>query len=371
MKSINTITFSRTNGQEFTRVLNKRVRAYFKESSKSMYANTNMKIKTIFMTSLYIVPLSFLLSGLVQEIWLTGIMYLLMGFGTAGIGLCIMHDANHGAYSKKRRVNNFMGNLVNLIGGYAPTWRMQHNILHHTYTNIHNYDEDIQPPRFLRFSPNEKHLNIHKYQHLFAWFFYGLMTFSWITLKDFNQLYRYRNLGIIKTEKDSFRKLLYTLYFVKFFYYLTVIILPILIIDIPWYWIPIFVFVLHFVAGTILAHVFQTAHVVSETDFVEVGDEKHIDEAFAIHQMRTTANFAPKSRVFSWLIGGLNYQIEHHLFPNICHVHYKEISKIVRKTAQEYNVPYNSYPTFFSAVASHLKMLRLMGNPASQKSNRS
>lgn len=361
MTTFQAIRFSNKSENDFTSTLNKRVRSYFKENNLSSYANTSMKIKSLFMICLYTIPLAFLLSGLVQTILLTGLMYFLIGLGTAGIGLCIMHDANHGAYSKNKRVNTFMSNLINLIGAYAPNWRMQHNVLHHTYTNIHAYDEDIQPPKFLRFSPNEKHRKIHNHQHLFAWVFYGMMTFSWITFKDFNQLFRYKKIGIISTEKSSFKRLLTNLILVKVVYFIAILVLPLLIIDIAWYWFPIFIFGYHFVAGTILAHVFQTAHVVPETEFVDVGENLVVDDAFAVHQMKTTANFAPESRILSWLIGGLNFQIEHHLFPNICHVHYKSISKIVRETAREYGIPYNSYSTFFLALRGHLKMLKETG----------
>ncbi|MBD3638854.1 MAG: acyl-CoA desaturase [Crocinitomicaceae bacterium] len=361
MQTLPPLKYSQKIGREFTATLNKRVRAYFKENSISRHANLNMKIKTAFMISLFFIPLGFLLSTLVQSVWLTGLLYLLMGLGTAGIGLSIMHDANHGAYSKKDRVNKFLGGILNLIGGYAPTWRMQHNVLHHTYTNVHGYDEDIKPPKVLRFSPNEDRKKIHRFQHWYAWIFYGLMTFSWITAKDFRQLHRYKKLGILKTEKDSYGTLLARLIMFKILYYILVLVLPLLIIDIAWYWFPIFIFMYHFVAGLILALVFQPAHVIPETEFVDAKNEGYIEDAFAIHQMKTTANFAPKSRVLYWLIGGLNYQVEHHLFPNICHVHYKKLSKIVRETAEEYGVPYNSHTTFFRAIAYHTRLLKTLG----------
>jgi linoleoyl-CoA desaturase len=361
MPALQPVKYSQKIGREFSSTLNKRVRQYFKENNISKYANTNMKIKTVFMVCLFFIPAGFLMSGFVQSVWLTGLLYGLMGLGTAGIGLSIMHDANHGAYSKKEWVNKWVGRIVNLVGGFAPTWKIQHNVLHHTYTNIEGYDEDIQPPPFLRFSPNAVHKPIHRFQHLYAWFFYGLMTFSWITAKDFKQLYRYKKLDLTKTENPVFGKLLAELIIFKVLYYVIVLVIPILMIDIAWWWFPIFIFGLHFLAGTILAFVFQPAHVVPETEFISVDAEHYVDNNFAIHQMQTTANFAPKSRILYWLIGGLNYQVEHHLFPNICHVHYKKISKIVRETAEEFGVPYNTHSTFFSAIKYHMKMLKAIG----------
>ena len=118
---------------------------------------------------------------------------------------------------------------------------------------------------------------------------------------------------------------------------------------------------MHYIAGFFLGIVFQPAHVIPETNFVQPNEDYTIENNFAIHQMQTTANFAPKSRLFSWFIGGLNYQVEHHLFPNICHIHYKKLSKIVKETAEEFNIPYLSHKTFVSAIFAHAKMLKQLG----------
>ena len=193
VKELIPIKFNRKIGVDFNGTLNKRVRQYFKENNISKHANINMVLKTIFMVSLYFVPLAFLLSGTITNFWLIGSMYGIMGFGTAGIGLSIMHDANHGAYSKNENVNKYLGRVLNLIGGFATTWKIQHNVLHHTYTNIHNYDEDVSSAvNALRLTPNDPYKSYHKYQFIYAWFFYSLMTLMWITTKDFSQLYRYK-----------------------------------------------------------------------------------------------------------------------------------------------------------------------------------
>jgi linoleoyl-CoA desaturase len=101
--------------------------------------------------------------------------------------------------------------------------------------------------------------------------------------------------------------------------------------------------------------------VVPSSEYPTPDEEGQLQNNWAIHQMLTTANFSPKSSFFSWYIGGLNYQIEHHLFPNICHVHYRKISAIVKQTAQEFGVPYNVQPNFVKAVWSHGKMLKKLG----------
>ena len=264
---------------------------------------------------------------------------------------------------KPKQTNKIIGRILNIVGGYAPTWKIQHNVLHHTYTNIFGYDEDITPAiGILRFSPDDEHKKSHKFQYIFAWFFYGLMTFMWITTKDFTQLYRYKKMGLTKIENEHFRPLLIELIISKILYYAYAIVLPILVLDIAWWLIPIYVFVMHYVASLVLGSTFQPGHIVPETKFINPEeDDMTIENNWMIHQMETTSNYAPGSKVFSWLIGGINYQVEHHLFPNICHVHYKALSKIVKSTAEEYNVPYNSHKTFGSALLYHTRMLKGLG----------
>lgn len=369
-QALKPIKFSKKIGGDFNSTLKKRVRAYFKDNNISKHANTNMKIKTVFMTLLYFTPYVLMVTGVVTNIWLVTLCWAIMGFGVAGIGLSVMHDANHGAYSKNERVNYFVGRIVNLVGGYAPTWKMQHNVLHHSYTNVHGYDEDVSPAlSILRFSPRDKYIPIHRFQFIYAWFFYSLMTIMWITTKDFQQLFRYKKMGLTKTENMNFGKLFMELLVTKVLYYVYVMAIPLIFTSILWWQLALLVLLMHLIAGFTLAAIFQPAHVIPETEFPLPDKDLTIDNNWAIHQLETTSNFAPKSTILYWLIGGLNYQVEHHLFPNICHVHYKKISKIVKATAEEFNLPYHSEPTFFSALRSHGKMLRKLGvAPKSEKS---
>ncbi len=360
--SIKAVRFARDNKDDFSKVLRTRVMDYFKENNISKHANATMVFKTIFMIALYFVPFILVMTEVVSGVGGILGMYAIMGLGLAGIGLSIMHDANHGAYSKHEKVNDTIGRILNVVGGFAYNWKVQHNVLHHTFTNVEGYDEDIAPGNILRFSPHAKRLKHHKYQHYYAWFFYGLMTFLWITVKDFNQLKRYKKKDLIDKTKYSYGGLLATLIAWKIFYYAYIIALPIIVLDEPFWVFPLGVFICHFISGIILAMIFQPAHVVPHTDFPlpeEPGN--NIDNMFMKHQLETTANFAPKAKLFSWYVGGLNYQVEHHLFPNICHVHYPKLAKIVKATAEEYGIPYHSFPTFRKAIIEHTKMLKQLG----------
>ena len=360
-KILKPIRFTSKEGMDFSTTLNKRVRTYFKENNITKYANASMVVKTVLITLLYLVPLGFVLSGQLENIWVILGMFILMGFGMAGVGFSIMHDANHGSYSKNENINKWIGRVINLVGGYALNWKIQHNVLHHSYTNVHGYDEDITTVKFLRFSPDTERRTIHKFQFLYAWFFYGFMTVMWMTTKDFQQLKRYRDKGLLKLMKEDYKNNLLKLIGSKLFYYALIIILPIILLPISWYWVILFVFIMHYITGFILGIVFQPAHVVPETSFVQPDENSTVNNNFAIHQMQTTSNFAPKSRLFSWYVGGLNFQVEHHLFPNICHIHYKKLSKIVKETAEEFDIPYLSHRTFASAIFAHAKMLKQLG----------
>ncbi len=364
MNNTNILRFNNTNRQFYTE-LKKRVDLYFKDNKISKNGNLNMYVKTIFMFAAYLVPYFLLLFNVFDSkaVWL--FLAIMMGFSMAGIGLCVMHDANHGSYSKNVKLNKFLGSFsMNLVGGYSLNWRIQHNVIHHTYTNVHEHDEDIAPPGFMRFEPHAKKRWIHKLQFIYAWFFYGMMTMMWSTTKDFRQLIRYKNRGLLKGANAKFGTELAILITSKLFYYGYMLLPYFLIKELSFAeWLLGFL-ILHYIAGLILAMIFQPAHVVEETEFPLPSNEGSLENHWAEHQMRTTMNFATGDPVFSWLVGGLNFQVEHHLFPTICHVHYPKISKIVESTAKEFNVPYKNRRTWFGALWSHELMLWRLGRVA-------
>lgn len=357
---VSKVTFNRANELDFYKVLRKRVNNYFSENNISRYANANMVVKTLFMLSLYIVPFVLILTVFESPLLII-IMWALMGFGMAGLGLSVMHDANHSAYSRHAWVNRWLGRVLVMLGGSDINWRIQHNVLHHTYTNVTGMDEDIDSGILMRFSPQQKRRWAHRFQAFYAWFLYGFMTIMWISSKDYAQYARYKKKDLIKTQGVSNRRVLTTLIISKLAYFAVTLGLPIIFSPLPWWGTLLGFFLLHFICGLVLALIFQPAHVVPVSDFPEPDPTGNIEEDWAVSQLLNTANFAQKSRWFSWYVGGLNYQIEHHLFPNICHVHYRKISEIVRDTAFEYNLPYYSYKTFMGALAAHTRLLYKLG----------
>jgi linoleoyl-CoA desaturase len=338
---------------------------YFKSNRLSPYGNFNMWIKAAVMLLLYLVPYALIIGGVWNDnTWLFLGLWLLMGLGMIGIGTAIMHDANHGALSKNKKVNTWAGHVIELVGGYHVTWKIQHNILHHTYTNVEGLDDDIDSIALLRFSPNRPLYWFHRYQFIYAWFLYTLLTLFWMSAKDFIQLFNYQRFGLLRKQKISFRKAMVEASVRSVFYYAYILVLPLLFSGVPWYTIVAGYLVMHVTAGFGLACIFQPSHVVETSAFELPEDDKgelRMKNSWAIHQVVNTADFAPRSRIVSWFIGGLNYQIEHHLFPGICHVHYRKIAAIVKREALSYGLPYQVHPTFLKALFAHGKMLRQLG----------
>jgi linoleoyl-CoA desaturase len=360
MTSTKPLTFATTD-KDFTATLNKRVQHYFKSNNISRHANSEMVIKTVCMFLAYLMPYGLLVGGVITNIWIVIPLLLIMSLGLAGIGLSVMHDANHGAYSKYAFINTVLGYSLNMVGANAFNWKIQHNVLHHTFTNVHEEDEDISPRGILRMTPHSDWKWIHKFQFVYAWFLYGLMTIAWMFFKDFSRLVKYHKTGIAKKQNAHIGKEWIILIVTKIFYFGYIFLIPLLVSPFAWWQILIGVFGMHYIAGFLLAIIFQPAHVMDENEFPLPDETNTLENNWAIHQLKTTANFGNKSQWFSWCMGGLNYQIEHHLFPNICHVHYRKISPIVKETAKEFGLPHKSTHSFLAALISHGRLLHKLG----------
>lgn len=351
--------FSKNDSMKFFRTLNKRVNDYFKDNNLKKTGNWKLHFKAAVMFLLYLAPY-FIILTLDIPVWAQLLLTVVMGIGMAGIGMNVMHDANHGSYSSKTWLNKIMGSSMYLLAGNVYNWQVQHNVLHHTYTNIHGHDEDLDAGRIIRFTQSAKWQRIHKFQHYYSVFLYGLLTFNWALTTDIKQMRRYIKRGLSYGKFQSPVKQWTILVVTKIIYVMIWIVTPILF-GITWWKVLIGFFVMHYTAGLILSIVFQLAHVVEETDNPLPNEHGEMENTWAIHQLYTTANFAPKNRLINWFTGGLNHQIEHHIFPNISHVHYSNIAKIVKETAREHNLPYYEFGTMTSAVAAHFRHLKQLG----------
>ena len=358
--SNNAIKFSRVDSTKFFKTLNKRINEYFKEKNLKKTGNWKLYLKTIVMFSIFLTPY-FLILTVDMSQWLQLLLTVVIGVGMAGVGMNVMHDGNHGSFSSKKWVNNLMGSSIYILAGNAFNWKVQHNVLHHTYTNIQGHDEDIDAGRVIRFSKHADWHKMHKYQQYYSVFLYGLLTINWAITTDFKQMYQYLKRGLSYGKSPNPATQWTILAISKIIYVLVWIVIPIVVLNLAWWKILIGFFVMHYVAGLILSITFQLAHVMPDTEMPLPDGEGNIKNTWAIHQLFTTANFAPKNKLVGWFTGGLNRQIEHHLFSHISHVHYKDLAKIVKKTAKEFNLPYNEYKTTRKAIALHFQQLKELG----------
>lgn len=345
----------------FSRTLRKRVDEYFKKSKISRNYNGQMLVKTLVLLTAYIVPFCCLI--LIElPMPLSLVLWAFMGLSVAGIGMSVMHDANHGSYSRNTKVNHFLGYSLNLLGGSVFNWKLQHNLLHHTYTNITDHDDDIENKLIFRFSPHKKVKWFHRFQFVYAFFFYGVLTLFWVFIKDFVQFVKYKQRGVNHNTRKQNAWILLRIITVKVCYLFVFLIVPVFVLNLPAAGYVAGFFLMHFIAGVILTTVFQLAHTVEHTSHPVPDQSGTIENSWAIHQLNTTVNFSRNNRIISWYLGGLNFQVEHHLFPDICHVHYPAIAPIVKQTAKEFGIPYLENETFLKALGSHITTLRRFGS---------
>lgn len=342
----------------FFPALKQAVEAYFQQNNIRKTGNRNLFFKTAILITAAILLYSLLL--LVAMPAILGIVFSgLLGFVLALIGFNVMHDACHGSYSANSKVNEVLGYTLNLIGGNSFIWKQKHNIIHHTYTNVDGLDDDIAKSPFVRMCSTQQWRYAHKAQHIYLPLLYAVSTLFWMLWQDFKRYFS-RKVYTSKLPKMS-RKEHVIFWLSKILYVCLYILLPIFLLG--WLQWLIGFLVLNAIMGLTTAFVFQLAHVVEETEFAYVGinDAVIIENEWAVHQIRTTANFSPGNKLFTYFAGGLNYQVEHHLFPRISHIHYPAISAIVKQKCEEFNLQYLSTASFFKALSSHFRLIRQMG----------
>jgi linoleoyl-CoA desaturase len=343
--------------QAFQRELRRRVEEYFRTTGRRPRDCWQLYLKSALLLASF--AALYVLLVFVVDTWWHGLpLAIVLGLLAAGIGFNIQHDGGHQAYSRSPRINKLTALTLELIGGSSYLWRWKHAVFHHTYVNITGHDTDIDLGILGRLSPHQKRLAFHRWQHIYLWPFYGLLAIKWQLVDDFRKLISGRigsqrfprprgwELAIFVGGKAAF----FTLAFA----------IPLLVHS-PG---PVVVYyvVAALVAGTVLSVVFQAAHCVEEAGFpLPDGQAGRMAHAWAVHQTETTVDFCRRSRVAAWLLGGLNFQIEHHLFPQISHTHYPAISRVVEETCRDFGIRYAEHASFRGALASHFRWLRRMG----------
>ena len=339
--------------------LRRRVEEHFRTTGRRQRDCWQMYVKTVVLVAAFAGSYGLLVFG--SRSWRQALpLAILLGLSAAGIGFNVQHDGGHQAYSSRPWINKLMAMTLELIGGSSYLWRWKHVVFHHTYVNITGHDTDVDLGILARLTPHQRRLAFHRWQHLYLWPLYGVLAIKWQLVDDLRKLIGGRisnqpfprpkgwDLVILVAGKATF----FTLAFA-----------------IPSLRHPVGVVLLYYaiaglVTGMVLSVVFQVAHCVEEAEFpVPRSGTGRMDHGWAIHQAETTVDFARRSRMVTWLVGGLNFQIEHHLFPRICHVNYPALSRLVEETCRDFGITYAQHTSFRAGLASHFRWLRRMGMP--------
>lgn len=337
--------------------LRKRVQEYFDNKGIAATGNISLFSKAILLVVSFI-------GVYVHLVFFTPPRYfalaecLVLGGLIAAIGFNVMHDGSHGSFSKDKWKNKLAAASLSMLGANHFLWNMKHNMIHHSFTNVDGVDDDIEVGMLMRMAPTQKRYWLHKFQHFYFLFLYMLLYVFWIFFTDYKK-YFLKKIGDVPLKKMETKDHI-EFWVTKVYHAAVFIVIPIL--SVGWAaWLVGFLIATTF-SGFVLSIVFQLAHTVEHTEFPVANiDTNKLPDEFAAHQIKTTANFATKNKLVSWLVGGLNFQIEHHLFPKISHVHYPAISEIVKAVCNEYQLQYIEYPTMRRAVVAHVKFLRQMG----------
>lgn len=352
------LTFKGSGQKDFFSTLKKKVDTYFKENNLPKSGNNVLYTQTALMAFIQIALYALILSNFLNAPLLI-LTFMAFGLASGAMDFMIVHDALHGAFSSKPWVNKLAGYLFDLNGTSSYVWKLTHNVIHHTYTNIPGYDHDIDKAILLRLNPKDKLYSFHYYQNIYAFLLYPFVTANWIFYSDYVVFYQEYKKGKVQ------RKDLLTFFGFKALNFILFVLLPILLIDLPIWTILLAYFCGHLAAGFCISLIFQLAHVTENVEYYEPDIDGNIPNNWAVHEMMTTSNFATDNKLLTYLVGGLNFQVEHHLFPNICHIHYPAIQKIVKETAREYYLPYKENMTFTEAIKSHYNRIKRLGRQES------
>jgi linoleoyl-CoA desaturase len=341
----------------FLRELRRRVDQYFRAAGLEQRDCPQMYLKTVLIFGWFAVSYAVLVF-LVGTWWLALASAISLGLAMAAVGFNIQHDAGHQAYSRRNWINRLMAMTLDLLGGSSFVWAKKHNSVHHCFVNITGHDDDIDLGIFGRLTPHQKRLRFHRFQHFYLWVLYGFLPTKWQFYDDFRDVVTGRIGGYRFPRPRGWD--LATLIGGKIVFFSLALMIPLVLH--PVWTVLLFYIVASFVQGVAMSVVFQLAHCVEEAAFPmpRLGAGR-METAWAVHQVETTVDFAHNNRFLSWIIGGLNFQIEHHLFPRISHVHYPALAPLVEKTCREFGVRYVASQTFRASVASHYRWLRRMG----------
>ena len=340
----------------FPKVLRSRLERFFADRKISPKADRTMWVKiAVGLTALLGAWIA--IYTLRPGSWRFVALYLLGGLAQTFLLLNIAHDSNHNAISSRPLVNKTLNYVFDLCGISSYMWRILHHRGHHSCINLTGEDDAISGRGIFRFTPYESRLPYHRFQHLYALFFYALFSLEYVFVRDF-QCFFFPDHDYLKRTKHPLRE--YVILFAGKAFYLTyMLVLPVLVLGKSPLLVAGAFLMVHLIVGLTVTLVFQTTHTIDTTYFPSGRGEF---ENGIYHIFATTADYATENPLVGWLVGGLNHHIIHHLCPYVCHTHYAPLTRIVKQTAAEFGVSYRQHPTMTRAIWHHLILLKQLGN---------
>jgi len=360
------IQFDPAYSSEFFKVLRKRVDEYFITTNQSKKANGLMVFKTLLFTCFMLASYFALILTPGLPLWGAALLFISLGMGSVFFIISIGHDASHGAYSTNPRINKLLSYSWNIVGISSYMWELKHNMGHHSFTNVPDSDPDISQNRLLRLNPDYTYRPFYRYQHFYAILLYSLMSVFIVFFKDF-MLYREKRFGNRIIDRHPMKEWV-ILFATKAFYFTYGLIIPLIVLPYAWWQILLMFFASHAVAGISLALMLVPPHINPHTFYTSPDASGTIKNCWAIHQVESTIDLSAGSFWINWFTGGLNTHVVHHMFPQVCHIHYRKISSIIRDTANEFGVKYTNVP-FLRAMSDHFRFMKELGrNPEAHHS---
>lgn len=337
--------------------MRQKIRQYLETQEETRYGNQAMHRKALILALSLLAAYVLILVDPLHGGW-SLLPVALLGILITALLFNIAHDASHGAFSSTPKINRLLSHSWDFFGMSSYVWNLKHNLSHHSRTNVHGGDMDIEQGFLLRLDPHTECRWYHCWQHIYAPILYAHFGFFVIFIRDFQMMARKRfgNRNIPQHPRSGWISLIAGKVWFLFWFG----VLPHLVIERAWTEILLGQYLCLIIAGIYAVLTLVVPHINRGNSFPMPSEEGIIDGSWAEHQVEATMDFAVGSVVAQWFTGGLNTHVCHHVFPNICHIHYRHLTVLLRKTAEEYGLNYRAY-RFDEVLASHFLFLRDLG----------
>jgi linoleoyl-CoA desaturase len=288
------------------------------------------------------------------------VFYILCGITMIVLFINAFHDAAHSALFRKPTHNRWFMYVLELFGGNHWLWTRRHINLHHAYPNVPDWDVDIKQSDIIRIFPTSPLVSYHKYQHIYMWLIYPFYSLNWIYIRDFKDFFGSKDNYIKKIVEKIPITEVYKFFAAKVLNLFYLLFIPMALLPQPWYIVLIGWLAMHLCGSMLGVVALVSTHVDEDAHFPQADEDGNLSATWAMHQMIVTKDFSTDSQLANFLYGGFTHHVAHHLFPNVGHTYYPYITPIIKRYAEQYDLPYTSYP-FYHAVRSHFRMLKSKG----------